>query len=313
MPKLSRRGMGKVLLAPLFCRISLKAQAARMQPAATSSSDAINYPSGSAKRGVTRTYRADANILLLGMSIYRREGVGSGRASIEETTEGAALRRALFFAAGSDAKRAHGFNRLGWMREVVTGPASAPSDISYFGVLTSSPEESLDHARKSAADSPSPQTTFSAVNGRNTTGRSRSAVARFDFPSTAPWSDQGLIDRAHAAFQSNIPWRETSWPNSQQQAPPTFLSQLTTLLAQRALRCSGGYVYNEQEYLLDLESQRADRNAVGSFAARGQIRNLRTGHNTRFRVWLEDGSDLPLRIEFQPRSFLKLTFTAVPA
>jgi hypothetical protein len=313
MPRLSRRGMGKILLAPLFCRLPLKAQAPNIEPAAASSSHAISYPSGSAKSGVGRTYRADANILFLGMSIYRREGVGSGKASIEETTEGAAHRRALFFAAGSDAKRAHGFNRLGWMREVVTGPVSAPSDISYFGVLTSSPEESLDHARKSAADSPPQQATFSAVNGRNTTGRSRSAVARFDFPSAAPWSDQGLIDRAHAVFQTNIPWRETSWPNSLQQAPPTFLSQLTTLLAQRARRCSGRYVYNEQEYLLELESQRPDPDAVDLFAVRGQIRNLRTGHSTRFRVWLEDGSELPVRIEFQARSFLKLTFTAVPA
>src|SRR5690349_15491124 len=136
MPKLSRRGMGKVLLAPLFCRIPLKAQAASSPPAAASSDHAINSPSGSAKRDGTRTYRADANILFLGMSIYRREGVGSGKASIEETTDRTDFRRALFFAAGSDAKRAHGFNRLGWMREVVTGSASAPSDISYFGVLT---------------------------------------------------------------------------------------------------------------------------------------------------------------------------------
>jgi hypothetical protein len=122
--------MGKVLLAPLFCRIPLKAQAVNVQPAAASSSQSISYPSGPAKRAVTRTYRADANILFLGMSIYRREGVGSGQASIEETTDGAAFRRAFFFAAGSDAKRAHGFNRLGWMREVVTGPVRPTSRIS---------------------------------------------------------------------------------------------------------------------------------------------------------------------------------------
>lgn len=48
---------------------------------------------------------------------------------------------------------------------------------------------------------------------------------------------------------------------------------------------------------------------------RGKIRNLRTGRETLFRRWLEDGSDsmVPVRIEFQARSFLRLTFEALPA
>jgi hypothetical protein len=48
---------------------------------------------------------------------------------------------------------------------------------------------------------------------------------------------------------------------------------------------------------------------------RGTIRNLRTGHETLFRVWLDGASNsvVPVRIEFQPRSFLRLTFEAVAA
>jgi hypothetical protein len=260
-----------------------------------------------------RSYRADAGILFLGMSVYRREGVGSGKASIEETGEGDSLRRTLFFAAGSDPARARGLHRLGWMREVVIGSASCPSDIAYLGVLTSSPEETLDHARKSVGDSPSQHSIYSAVNGRNTVGRSRSAIAHFEFPSTAPWSDQGLINQARSVFQGKVNWRETSWPKSPGQAPPTFLSQLTTLLAQRSRRSTGRYVYNEQEYQLEVEPQGGSRGADSLLPVKGQIRNLRTGQTTRFRVWLEDGSELPVRFEFQPRSFLKLTFTAVAA
>ena len=82
---------------------------------------------------------------------------------MEETGEGASLRRTLFFAAGSDPKHAHGLNRLGWIREVVLGPASAPAESVYFGVLTSSPEESLEHARQAVADPPSGRSVFSAV------------------------------------------------------------------------------------------------------------------------------------------------------
>jgi hypothetical protein len=54
---------------------------------------------------------------------------------------------------------------------------------------------------------------------------------------------------------------------------------------------------------------------VRRLPVRGKIRNLRTGRETLFRRWLEDGSDsmVPVRIEFQARSFLRLTFEALPA
>jgi hypothetical protein len=290
----SRRGLVAYLL-PFFVRGGLRGQ---------------SIGNGAPPRSFTRLYRADAVILLLGLPIYRRAGVGGGKASLEETGEGAALRRSLFFAGGSDPKRARGLSRLGWMREVVVGPAAAPVEISYFGVLTSSPEESLEHARKST-DQPGGRSTFSAVSGRNTSARSRSAIAHFEFASSAVWSDQALIDRAQSLFRGDVKWRETAWPNSPQQAPPTILCQIATLLKQRAKRASGRYVYNEQEYQLELEAQAPTRERL--VPIRGKIRNLRTAYETKFRIWLEDGSEsiVPVRIEFQPRAFLKLTFEAV--
>ncbi|MCX6628197.1 MAG: hypothetical protein NTW28_11285 [Candidatus Solibacter sp.] len=241
--------------------------------------------------------------------------MGGGQASLEETGAGSSLRRTLFFAAGSDPKRALGLSRLGWIREVVLGPASAPSEAAYFGLLTSSPEDSLEHARKSVDTSPSSRSTFNAVNGRNTTGRSRSAVTHFEFAAGAIWSDRGLIEHAQSMSQTNVNWRETSWPNSPTQAPPTFLLLVATLLQQRARRAVGRYVYSEQEYSLELEAQQPGRKRDRLLPFRGKIRNLRTGKETLFRVWLEEGSDsiVPLRIEFQARSFLRLTFEAVPA
>jgi hypothetical protein len=80
--------------------------------------------------------------------------VGSGQVAVEETGEGAQARRALFFTTGSDPKRAHELARLGWMREVTHAPEPMPAETGYFGVLTSSPEESLDSARKSVTAPP---------------------------------------------------------------------------------------------------------------------------------------------------------------
>jgi len=53
-------------------------------------------PAGGAGTSATRLqscrYRADAAILFLGVTIYRRAGVGGGQASLEETNDGGASR-----------------------------------------------------------------------------------------------------------------------------------------------------------------------------------------------------------------------------
>jgi len=314
MRKGSRRGFVG-LLALLFRPLNLKGQSTAAASPALPPPGPGTRAAGASSRSTSRTYRADAVILFLGISIYRRAGVGGGRASFEETGEGVSLRRTLFFAGGSDPKQAHGLRRLGWIEEVVVGPAAAPSEATYFGVLTSSPEESLEHARKSVAASPSGSSTFSAVSGHNTVGHSRSAVTHFDYAASALWSDRGLIEHAQSTFDAKVEWRDTSWPNSPNQAAPTFLFQLATLLKQRARHSEGRYVYNEQEYLLELEATQTVRERERLLPVRGMVRNLGTGHEVPFRLWLEDAADsiVPVRIEFQPRSFLRLTFEALPA
>ena len=84
-------------------------------------------------------------------------------------------------------------------------------------------------------------------------------------------------------------------------------------MKQRTRHSAGRYVYNEQEYLLELDAQPPGRDRL--LPVRGKIRNLRTGYETLFRIWMEEASDsvVPVRIEFQARSYLRLTFETVPA
>jgi hypothetical protein len=310
MQSYSRRQVAASFLALLGCRFHLNAQSDAAERAAPSTSPSANTVEAP-QRAKLRRYRADAAILLLGMPVYRRSAVGDGEASVEDTGEGPSLRRTLFFGAGSDPKRARGLSRLGWMRETVLGPEAAPSQIGYSGVLSSSPEESLDHARQSVAAPNSSHNSFGAVMGTNRAGRSRSATAHFEFDASAVWSDSALIHQAHSLFEGNVNWRETSWPDSPNQTPPTFLLQLVTLLNKRTRTATGRYVYSEQEYLLTVERQQPGRSRERLVAVRGKIRNLRTGRETVFRLWLEDDSSIvPVRFEFQPRSFLRLTFEA---
>ncbi len=76
----------------------------------------------------------------------------------------------------------------------------------------------------------------------------------------------------------------------------------------------GRYVYSEQEYLLELEAAQTGRDRERLLQVRDKIRNLPTGHDTLFHLWLEDPWDsiAPVRIEFYPRSFVRLTFAALP-
>jgi len=78
--------------------------------------------------------------------------------------------------------------------------------------------------------------------GTNRAGRSRSATAHFEFDASAVWSDRALIHHAHSLFDGNVYWPETSRPDSPNQAPPTFLYQLVTLLRRRTHSAAGRYV-----------------------------------------------------------------------
>src|SRR5512146_2086831 len=110
MQRYSRRQVAASFLALLGCRFHLSAQSDAAEPAPPSASPSANSAEA-AQRAKRRRYRADAAILLLGMTVYRRSAVGDGEASIEDTGEGPNLRRTLFFAAGSDPKRARGLSR----------------------------------------------------------------------------------------------------------------------------------------------------------------------------------------------------------
>ena len=189
-----------------------------------------------------------AAILLFGMTIYRRAAVGDREAAVEESGEGASLRRTLFFAAGSDPKRARGVSRLGWMRETVRGPEAARRRSAAPVCSPRRPKRAWSNARQSLAAPNSGRNTFGAVMGTNRAGLSRSATAYFEFDASAVWSDRALINQAQSLFDGNVNWRETSWPDLPNQAPPTFLLQLVTLLNKRIRTATGRYVYSEQEY-----------------------------------------------------------------
>jgi len=269
------------------------------------------------------TYRADAVIVLFSLPVYRRPGVGSGFASLAEAGPEGARCYSLRFAGASRPERAAGLDRVGVIREVARERAAKLNEAAYFGVLTSSPEETLEEGRRSLGKTGNKWNEYTAINGLSRGGGSRSAVAHFRLPSSGS-SNVHLIAEARANFQNSQPaWRENQWAGNQDTgAPPTFLYGLMKAIRDPRRSSETRYVFSDRSYRLRLEKE-PDRQQGRRFAelgltsqpervveVRGRIREERSGRQTTFRLWIEDGAanTLPLRIEFQPRSYLRLSF-----
>jgi len=289
--------------------------------------DRFNHgTAGQSTRKISLTYRADAVIVLLSVPVYRRPGVGSGFASLSEAAQDGERCYSLRFAGASRPERAAGLDRVGAIREVAVEKGAVLSEAAYFGVLTSSPEETLEEGQRSLAKSANKWNEYTAIEGQSQSGLTRSAVAHFQLPAAgAP--NLRVIAEARANFQTTRPaWREHQWPSRKAEAPPTFLYALMRAIRSQERTSEQWYVYSDRSYRLRLEKE-PDRQQGKRFAelglasrpdrvleVRGRTREERSGRQTTFRLWIEDSpeSSLPLRIEFQPRSYLRLSFEVDP-
>ena len=325
---LSRRELARLLFSAAF---GLKfISHAKAEPAILLQVDRLDKenPAGGAANA-RRQYRADAVILFLGMPIFRRPSVGGGYAVVDESAAQGVKRITLQFAAGSQPERAHGLNRIGFMKEVVVERETAPAEGAYFGFMASSPEESFDQAKRSLGPPEKNTMPYTAIDGANLAGKTRSALSYFHLPANYGWSQlRTLIDTARTSCHVGKPaWRETSWPTTQVGPMPlTFLYALNRAIRRPEATSEATYVYSEKKYTLQIQKV-ADEKQGQAFLQRGlakqaahvikvkgKITNHANGGQTVFQLWMEETGQLslPLRLEFQPRSFLRLAFEYDP-
>lgn len=274
----------------------------------------------------TRSYRVDATILLFSLPIFTRAGVGKGHARhvVNDLLDRSV--HDLEFAAGSLPERARGLNRLGMIRETVTESETGMIlEASYFGFMTASKEESFGEARK-ALNSSLAQSMFVAIEGQSRPGEAHSRRARFYSDVQAGWNGYDRLQReAEAAVRNPVQASGESrfQSGSSEVAAPTFLFALYRAMSSGEAQLKQTYVYSGARYELTT-SKRPDSRAGRRFAEKGLvsrpesviavsgiIRNLHTGDKTPFGIWIEKASrSVPLRIEYQPRSFLQLALEA---
>ncbi|HLI86148.1 MAG TPA: hypothetical protein VKV17_19685 [Bryobacteraceae bacterium] len=282
---------------------------------------------GGQTRAAERRYRAEAHVIVLGITLFHRADVGGGSAVWRESplTQGGTL-RFLEFTGFSLPDRAAGLNRIGFIREMARLGESGATESIYFGLMTSSPEESAEEARK-AIESHSAEAVYSAIEGRVAAGEVESVLAHFSAP--AKWTIRNqdeLIEVAHKALAETP--KTPLEANSRAAGESTFLQSLARLL--RESFSSGGaeqqtsYIYNGHRYRLSLRratdakatGQYRKRGAIGQgsevLRASGQVRREAGGKEHNFRLWFDPGAEMPipLRIEYQAKSYLHLVFDA---
>ena len=229
--------------------------------------------------------------------------------------------RLLEFTGFSTPARAGGLNRLGFIRELSRTAETGATESLYFCLMTASPEETAEAARK-ALHSAAKEATYTAIDGRLADGGVETVVAPFTAP--AQWSVANrneLIGLARMALSAATP-RPPDFPTRSTEMRP-FLHALAETLHQPG-PAETRFAYAGRLYHLWLEKS-ADSKATASFQKRGlipansnavratgRLRREAGGKESTFRLWIEEGAPrpLPLRIEYQAKSYLRLIFEA---
>lgn len=269
-------------------------------------------------------YRVDAVIVLFSAPIFTRAGVGEGVLYFREEEFLSERQLRLAFAAGSRPERARGLNRFGYFSESVRAASGAAAEAQYFGFMTRSDEKNIKEAERAlhAGGSGVPVVT---ICGEARGGRHRSRLTNLELEAGAGWSVwPRCLSAAVKALDSHA--REDS-PQPRTSSAATFLHTLNRLLESTDARGETPFVYGRNPRRLEWHRS-PDRKASQEFAAsrlvepgttvmrfEAEIIDESTRGRSRFTLWHDPAArpSLPLRIELQPRSFLRLRLEAVEA
>jgi hypothetical protein len=269
--------------------------------------------------GAERKYRVDAQVVLFSVPLLRRAGVGAGTVAWRESSEGDGTTRVLEFAAYSLPDHAAGLNRLGFIQERIKLTEAGMAEAIYFGLMTASGEESADDARKALHPTAS-QVAYTAVDARIQSRSMDTATAHFTAPSALSALHRTELEQMARQALATAPHKSVDLPLDGK-TPPPFLQAMAELLRQPK-GGEGRYIYNGRLYRLWLR-RAADPKAGEHFRARGltsgaviavtgKLQRASGGKPIDFRLWVEEAAahPVPLRIEYQPKSYLRLAFEA---
>ena len=258
-----------------------------------------------------RHFRAQATVLLLGIAVFRRDDVGAGCATVELGSRSDDTVSALQFAAGSQPERARGLNRFGALWETVIETSGQLAEAAGAGFITSSPEKTLDQAR-TALHSTGPAVPCAFSSSSSGSGRTEVKKGRFSASGVTSWVDAPGILRV--AEQESRP---TMQEETRSVGPvATFLYAIRHAILNPDREIRRQFCHNGEfcELITERTSVSSSSSGLNGSHLRmsGVILDRSGEKKSEFVIWIDpnDPSGLPVRIEFYPRSYLRLTFEA---
>jgi hypothetical protein len=253
-----------------------------------------------------RRYRMDATILLLGAPIFTRPAAGGGYASIEISRDQNATAVALQFAAGSDPARAHGLNRFGILQEALVNQGDERgerTELSFAGLMTRSREERFEQGRKALASSANGAEGVVA-RGRTLGSTIQTWIETIDLGPDCSWSNLNQTLSEALRREPRTAPRETA-----SQASLTFLHAMRAAAFSKDAVSRCRFAHAGKVYWLETR-----RHSERPLELAGAIHDLAGNRCAEFRTAYAPGdpSGIPIRIEYRPRSFLRLTFEGEP-
>ena len=281
---------------------------------------------GGGDRASRRYFRADAVIMLFSIPIFSKAGVGSGFAFVEDLGDFASRTRRLGFGGGSWPDRAAGLNRLGYIHETVVEASGNLAEAKYFGFMTTSQEERLEEAH-AALNKSQQESIFSAIRGETKSGFYSAQFTQFLSRDAVSWRLwQKVADAAEKSFDGKClsNREERSAAGKAEVVLPTLLYSMLRVRETGFSPLRTTFIYGGIERSLETSAspdpkmgarlrQRGIVVNPGSVVhLTGLVQNLKLGAKTRFSVWWDrdSASLVPVRIELEPKSYLRLVFEA---
>jgi hypothetical protein len=235
--------------------------------------------------------------------VFSKQNVGGAYLRVEQTAVDGATVTQLDFAAGSWPERLKGFNRFGATREMVREENRAVAESAYVSFMASSREKNFSEARQAFANAPE-SLPLTVAHGRSTSAGCAFAIEHRTAPGNYSW--RNCLDLAGEFDGLPLP-PAAALEEYPARALPTFLFALHRAILTDSPTTATLYTHNGKVYRLRTRSQIDSHSNEIALTCSTSSRN--EPGQTEFKLWLasRDRTDLPTRIEFHPKSFLKLT------
>ncbi len=263
------------------------------------------------EREYTRQYRAKATVLLLGVPLLHRENVGSGYLRVAEREVAGKRQWRLEFGAGSLPERAAGLDRLGLFEETILEGGAGVESAQYFGFMTASNERDLGEAKRALQNGEA--TTYTAIRGQIGRGRLENRLLKIrDLPASG-WANRERLKQVIQARLADETNREAELLTAVMAEEPwsPFLNAMRCAMEGREAEQTCRFVHNGKPHRLRTTKKKLE--AAGQMEMEGQIHDGGGKQLSQFKVWFEENGVErgPVRFEFRPRTFLRLSFERV--